>query len=263
MDNQNQINTIIGTKGAMSMRFNSRGQQIPVTFINAAPNQIFINKSGKIELTFGQKKKAKKPQNAYVKSFGFAPRKIKEIKNQQEIKTGDKITVTVFAPGDAVKVTGTSKGKGFAGGMKRWGFHGGPKTHGQSDRHRAPGSIGQTTTPGRVFKGKKMAGHMGNVTKTVRGLEIIEIDEAKNILVVKGAVPGAKNGLLIVEKIGKVKTYIEPPKEKEDEGEKQEKKVDAKEEPVKEENPPVEKSDKEKGESSSAKASKDKENANK
>ncbi len=224
-----QINTIIGTKGAMSMRFNSRGQQVPVTFINAAPNLIFVNKSGKTELTFGQKKKAKKPQNAYVKSFGFAPRKIKEIKSQQEMKTGDKITVAVFAPGDAVKVTGTSKGKGFAGGMKRWGFHGGPKTHGQSDRHRAPGSIGQTTTPGRVFKGKKMAGHMGNVTKTVRGLEVIEIDEAKNTLLVKGSVPGAKNGLLIVEKIGKVKTYVEPPKEKEDEEEKEEKKADQKE----------------------------------
>lgn len=222
---ENQINTIIGTKGAMSMRFNSRGQQIPVTFINAAPNLIYVAKSGKIELTFGQKKKAKNPQNAYVKSFGFAPRKIREIKGEQEIKTGDKITVAVFEPGDAVKVTGTSKGKGFAGGMKRWGFHGGPKTHGQSDRHRSPGSIGQTTTPGRVFKGKKMAGHMGNVTKSVRGLEVIEIDESKNILVVKGAVPGAKNSFLFIEKMGKVKTYVAPPPPQKEE-EEEEKKVE-------------------------------------
>lgn len=230
MDSQNQGNTIIGTKGAMSMRFNSRGQQIPVTFINAAPNLIYVNKSGKTELTFGQKKKAKKTENAYVKSFGFAPRKIREIKSQQEIKTGDKITVAVFEPGDAVKVTGTSKGKGFAGGMKRWGFHGGPKTHGQSDRHRSPGSIGQTTTPGRVFKGKKMAGHMGSVTKSVRGLEVIEIDESKNILVVKGAVPGAKNSFLFIEKMGKVKTYVAPPPPQKEDEEEEEKKAEVKEE---------------------------------
>lgn len=251
-----QTNTIIGTKGAMSMRFNSRGQQVPVTFIIAPPNQIFINKNGKTELTFGQRKKAKKTQNAYVKSFGFAPRKIKEIKKietQQEIKTGDKITVAVFALGDAVKVTGTSKGKGFSGGVRRWGFHGGPKTHGQSDRHRAPGSIGQGTTPGRVYKGKKMAGHMGNVTKTVRGLEVIEIDEIKNTLLVKGSVPGAKNGLLIIEKMGKVKTYVEPPKEKEDE---EGKNVDQKEDQEKEaekETQSTEKSDqKNKGETNAS-----------
>ncbi|MEX2028708.1 MAG: 50S ribosomal protein L3 [Candidatus Curtissbacteria bacterium] len=227
MEAQN-ITTIIGQKGVMSMRFNSRGQQIPVTAIIASPNVIFINKSGKQELTFGQRKKAKKPQNAYVKSLGFAPQKIKEIQTTQEIKTGDKISIAIFSPGDAVKVTGTSKGKGFAGGMKRWGFHGGPKTHGQSDRHRSPGSIGQTTTPGRVFRGKKMAGHMGNVTKTVRGLEVVEIDEQKNILIVKGSVPGATNSLLIIEKIGRIKKYIEPPKEKEDDEEKEEKKVDSK-----------------------------------
>lgn len=248
---ENQINTIIGTKGAMSMRFNSRGRQIPVTFINAAPNLIFVNKSGQSQLTFGQKKKAKKTENAYVKSFGFAPRKIKEIKNQQEIKTGDKITVAVFAPGDAVKVTGTSKGKGFAGGMKRWGFHGGPKTHGQSDRHRSPGSIGQTTTPGRVFKGKKMAGHMGSETKSVRGLEVIEIDESKNILVVKGAVPGAKNGFLLIEKMGKVKTYVAPPPpQKEDEEE--EKKAEVEEE-KQEESSSAEATDDKKGDENASK----------
>lgn len=232
MDSQS-INTIIGTKGAMAMRFNSRGQAIPVTSIQASTNQIFVTKSGQAQLTFGQKKKSKKTENAYTKTFGFSPRKIHQIKTQngQEIKTGDKITVAIFVPGDAVKVTGTSKGKGFTGGMKRWGFHGGPKTHGQSDRHRAPGSIGQTTTPGRVFKGKKMAGHHGDLTKTVRGLEVIEIDETKNTLLVKGSVPGAKNGLLIIEKMGKVKTYVEPSApQKEEEEEEEEKKVEAKEE---------------------------------
>lgn len=202
------------------MRFNSRGRQVPVTFITASPNQIFVTKEGKVQLAFGQRKKVRKTDNAYVKTLGFSPKKIKELKNLQtesQAKTGDKVSVSIFALGDAVKVTGSTKGKGFTGVVKRWGFAGGPKTHGQSDRHRAPGSIGQGTTPGRVYKGKKMAGHLGNTTETVRGLEVVEVDEAKNILVVKGPVPGAKNGLLIVEKIGKVKSYVEPPAEKKDE----------------------------------------------
>ena len=211
------------------MRFNSRGQAVPVTLITAVPNQIFITKNGSAQLTFGQKKKAKKTENAYTKTLGFSPRFIKQISGSQEdLKTGDRITVALFQSGDAVKVTGTSKGKGFAGGVKRWGFHGGPKTHGQSDRHRAPGSIGQGTTPGRVYKGKKMAGHLGNSTETVRGLEVIEVDESKNLLIVKGAVPGAKNGLLIIEKIGKIKGYVEPPKEKEKEEDEEEKKTEGK-----------------------------------
>ncbi len=218
MENQNQIGQVMGTKSAMSMRFDSRGRRIPVTSVLVESNQIFVAKNGKAQLVYGKKRKSKKTENAYVKAFGFAPRAIKEFKNQTvEVKTGDKVTVSLFEAGDAVKVTGTSKGKGFAGGIKRWGFHGGPKTHGQSDRHRAPGSIGQGTTPGRVYKGKKMAGHLGNVTKTVRGLEVIEVDSAQNILIIKGSVPGAKNGLLVIEKIGKVKTYVAPPPPQNDE----------------------------------------------
>lgn len=126
---------------------------------------------------------------------------------------------SIFAPGDEVKVTGTTKGKGFTGVVKRWGFAGGPATHGQSDRHRAPGSIGQTTTPGRVYKGKRMAGHAGNVKKTIRGLEVVETDPAQNILVIAGSVPGARNGPVTVEKTGKAKTYT-PPEEKPKEEEK-------------------------------------------
>lgn len=124
---------------------------------------------------------------------------------------------SIFTPGDEVKVTGWTKGKGFTGVVKRWGFAGGPKTHGQSDRHRAPGSIGQTTTPGRVYRGKRMAGHMGNVRHTVTGLEVIETNPAKNLLVVKGSVPGAANGYLTIEKTGQVKTYTPPPEEKPEE----------------------------------------------
>jgi large subunit ribosomal protein L3 len=128
-----------------------------------------------------------------------------EIDDIKEVKTGQKIDVDMFKAGDFVNVSGVSKGKGFAGGVKRYHFKGGPKTHGQSDRHRAPGAIGSTTTPGRVFKGLRMAGRMGNQKVTVRGLEIVEVDLERHIMLVKGAVPGAKNGLLLINKASKGK----------------------------------------------------------
>lgn len=111
-------------------------------------------------------------------------------------------------PGDLVKITGISKGKGFAGVVKRWGFKGGPKTHGQSDRQRSPGSIGQTTTPGRVFKGKKMAGRMGGVKTTLKGLMVMEADDKEKLLMVKGLVPGSKNGKLIIQKYAESKKFV-------------------------------------------------------
>jgi large subunit ribosomal protein L3 len=114
------------------------------------------------------------------------------------VKVGDKLDVSLFKPGDKITVTGISKGRGFAGGVKRYHFHGGPKTHGQSDRNRAPGSIGSTTTPGRVYKGTRMAGHMGDDRVTVRNMEVLKADVEKNLLLVKGPVPGAKNGLLLI-----------------------------------------------------------------
>ncbi|MGA1200017.1 MAG: 50S ribosomal protein L3, partial [Candidatus Latescibacterota bacterium] len=113
---------------------------------------------------------------------------------------GDKLDVSMFAVGDIVDVTGQSKGRGFQGGVKRHGFSGGPKTHGQSDRHRAPGSIGQSSDPSRVFKGTRMAGHMGDRQVTVKGLKIIQIDTERNLLVVKGAVPGARGVTVIIKK---------------------------------------------------------------
>lgn len=106
----------------------------------------------------------------------------------------------MFKAGDLVQIEGISKGKGFAGGVKRYHFRGGPKTHGQSDRHRAPGSVGSTTTPGRVFKGLRMAGHMGARKVTACNLEVVDVDQAKNIVLLKGAVPGAKGGILLIEK---------------------------------------------------------------
>jgi len=117
------------------------------------------------------------------------------------VNRGDKVDVGFLKQGDLINVTGFSKGRGFAGVVKRHHFAGGPKTHGQTDRHRAPGSIGATTFPGRVFKGKRMAGHMGNRKVTARNLEVIQADPESNLLLVKGAVPGATGGLLIIEKV--------------------------------------------------------------
>lgn len=200
----------------MLTRFEKTGAAISVTQINAAPNNAIKKGDQIVQLGFGRKKRAKKTENAYVSALGFVPRFIKEVKAQsvESINNGDQITASIFEKQDLVKVTGTSKGRGFAGGVKRWGFHGGPKTHGQSDRHRAPGSIGQTTTPGRVFKGKHMAGHFGATQETIRNLEVFDIDLENNILEVKGSVPGPKGGLLIIEKTGKAKAYIAPPEEK-------------------------------------------------
>lgn len=211
---QKMITTLLGLKSEMQSKFNELGQIVPVTTIVAEPNIILKVGENKAQIGFGKTKRVKKPQNEYVKAAGFMPRYIKEVtfavsqSENTKYNPGDKLDVSIFEPGDIVKVTGITKGRGFAGGIKRWGFHGGPKTHGQSDRHRAPGSIGQTTTPGRVFKGKKMAGHYGAEQITVIGLEVVDVNAKENRLFVKGSVPGSKNGLLILQKTGKVKKFV-------------------------------------------------------
>lgn len=223
------INTILGTKGNMLTRFEKTGAAVSITQINASPNSTFKKGDQIVQLGFGRKKKAKKTENAYISALGFVPRFLKEVKAQspESVKSGDLVSVSIFEKQDLVKVTGTSRGRGFAGGVKRWGFHGGPKTHGQSDRHRAPGSIGQTTTPGRVFKGKHMAGHFGATQETIRNLEVFDIDLENNLLEVKGSVPGPKGGLLVIAKTGKAKAYIAPPEEKpKEEDEEESKKAD-------------------------------------
>lgn len=199
------LNSILGTKLGQSQMFDQIGKRIPVTAVQAGPCWITSIGSGRLQLGFGTTKHLTKPQEGQFKKAGLdkKPRFLREIASSdltnlsvgQEIKASD-----VFSPGDAVRVTGTSKGKGFAGVVKRHGFHGGPRTHGQSDKERSPGSIGQTTTPGRVYKGKRMAGHMGVETVTVRGLKVVAVDSEKNILTIKGLVPGARNGLLIISK---------------------------------------------------------------
>ncbi len=224
----------------MTTRFTPEGFKVPVTKVVAEPNVVLLKKEQSTVIGLGKRKKVKKTENAYVKTVGYTPRYIKQVKQKntpisqdnsqpEENKTtlGQKITVEIFEAGDEVRVTGTTKGRGFAGVVKRWGFHGGPKTHGQSDRHRAPGSIGAGTTPGRVYKGKRMAGHMGAAQLTVTGLEVIDIDKEKNILFIKGSVPGARNGLLIIEKTGKVKGYTPPPPPNEEKQAEKEEKAEA------------------------------------
>lgn len=215
----------------MTSTYDARGRRVGATVVEIQPNVVtqIKEKNGldgysAVQLGLGTKKSVKKPQIGHVKKAGVEQkiRWFREVRTDEggklsEGSLGKEINVKeVFSVGDAVKVTGTSKGKGFQGGVRRHGFHGGPKTHGQSDRHRAPGSIGAGTTPGRVLKGKKMAGHMGVETVTTRGLEVISIDKANNLMVIKGAVPGHVGGLVRIEKLGRIKGYIPPPEEKED-----------------------------------------------
>ena len=215
----------------MTSTYDSRGRRVGATVVEIQPNLVtqVKSKDGKdgydgIQLGLGTKKSVRKPQLGHVKKTGIEQpiRWFREIKGNQgdgeDLKPGQAINLDqVFSIGDAVKVTGTSKGKGFQGGVRRHGFHGGPKTHGQSDRHRAPGAIGSGTTPGRVYKGKKMAGHMGNIQSSVKNLEVVSIDKDKSLLIVKGAVPGASGGLLVVTKLGRVRGYTPPPEEKPEE----------------------------------------------
>jgi large subunit ribosomal protein L3 len=154
-----------------------------------------------VQLGYGHKKRINEPEKGHFKNLGNF-RHLREFKADtlDGITVGQRFGAELFQPGDRVDVQGVTKGRGFAGVVKRHGFHGGPKTHGQSDRHRAPGSIGSGTTPGRVLKGLKMAGHMGDRNLTVRNLEVVESNPDRGILILKGAVPGSRNGLIRIRK---------------------------------------------------------------
>jgi large subunit ribosomal protein L3 len=204
------VQGIIGRKLGMGQIFTDKGKAEGVTAIEAGPcvvTQVKTTaKEGYIaaQLGFGEAKRLSSPQRGHLKGLGqFKYLREFRVADSEGIKVGDKVDVSLFKPGDLVDITGVSKGKGFAGVVKRHHFAGGPKTHGQSDRHRAPGSIGATTSPGRVLKGMRMAGHMGNSRVTARHLEVYEADPARNLLLVKGAAPGAKNGLLVIKKSGR------------------------------------------------------------
>ncbi|RLD17262.1 MAG: 50S ribosomal protein L3 [Caldiserica bacterium] len=208
-----KIGGILGIKLGMTRIFDEEGNVVPVTAVLAGPCRVIQIKTkendgySSVQLGIGEKKKANKPLSGHLKKWGVekVPRYIREIKVDEDLKKeeiGDEIRVEdVFEKGENVKVSGISKGKGFQGGVKRWGFAGGPKTHGQSDRWRAPGSIGASSFPSRVWKGQKMAGRMGNERVTVRNLKIVDIIKEDNVMLLKGAVPGPKGGLLIIERV--------------------------------------------------------------
>ncbi|MDO8451831.1 MAG: 50S ribosomal protein L3 [bacterium] len=203
------IQGLLGIKRGQSQYFTPEGKRIPVTSIQAGPCFItrvsMISGSQYIEIAFGSRRHISKALAGHVKKAGIdeKPRFLRQIRQEEagDFTPGKTILVSdVFTPGDTVRVIGTSKGKGFAGVVKRHGFAGGPRTHGQSDRERAPGSVGSGTTPGRVYRGKRMAGHMGTDRVTQRGLKVIAVDPGTHTLLIKGLVPGAKNGLLLIQK---------------------------------------------------------------
>jgi large subunit ribosomal protein L3 len=200
---------IVGRKSGMTRIFTDSGVSIPVTVIEVEPNRITQVKSvetdgyNAVQITVGSRRASRviKPAKGHFeKAQSEAGRGIWELRNdaQESFSVGGQITVEVFEPGQKVDVTGVSKGKGFQGVIKRWNFAAQDATHGNSLSHRAPGSIGQNQSPGRVFKGKKMAGHMGDERVTVQNLEVVKIDAQRNLLLVRGAIPGAPGGNVIV-----------------------------------------------------------------
>ena len=197
----------LGKKIGMTQIFREDGRVVPVTVIEAGPCVVTQVKTLEsdgyeaVQLGFGDVKRRNKPQAGHLKNSKLS-RYLREVSTDDtsEYEVGQTIGVDIFEAGEKIDVIGKSKGRGFAGVMKRWNFGGGPRTHGQSDRARAPGSIGGGTTPGKVYKGLKMAGHMGNRRITVKGLEIVEIDFERNLLLVKGGIPGATNSLVQIRR---------------------------------------------------------------
>ena len=200
------IQGLIGKKIGMTQRFEVGGEMV-VTAIEVGPCFVTQIKTeakdgyNAVQLGFEESKRLNSAEKGHLKNIGLL-RHLREVAvdDVAAVQVGQKFDVDIFKAGDIIDVIGTSKGKGFAGGVKRYHFAGGPKTHGQSDRHRAPGSIGSTTTPGRVWKGQRMAGHMGHDRVTARNLKVIEVDLPRHVLWVHGAVPGPRKGLLIIRK---------------------------------------------------------------
>lgn len=197
------IRGFLGRKIGMTQIFREDGRVVPVTVIEAGPCIVTQIKTkdtdgyDAVQLGFGEVKRLNKARAGHLKPSRFC-RYLREVQadDVSEFQVGQTIRVGIFEPGEELDIIGKSKGRGFAGVVKRHGFAGGPRTHGQSDRTRAPGSIGGGTRPGRIFKGMKMAGHMGNRRITTKGLEIVSVDPDRNLILLKGGVPGAPNGLL-------------------------------------------------------------------
>jgi len=203
---------LLGKKVGMTQVYNDKGEIIPVAVLEVGPCFVTQIKSPEkdgysaIQMGFGETRRLNKPERGHLKQ-------VPSLKYLREVRTGNianyqvgqKLNVTLFSVGDLVDVSGVSKGKGLAGVVKRYHFKGGPKTHGQSDRLRRRGASGATTTPGRVLKGLRMAGQLGNKNATVLNIEVIQVDQERNLLAVKGTVPGAKGGLLFIRKARKEK----------------------------------------------------------
>lgn len=200
---------LVGRKRGMTRIFTEDGVSTPVTVIEVEPNRVSQLKTietdgyNAVQVTVGERKASRvsKPQAGhFAKAQSSAGTKVMEftVDSAADLELGSEIKVNIFEAGQAIDVSGITKGKGFAGVVKRYGFRGGDATHGNSLSHRAPGSIGQCQTPGRVFKGKKMAGHMGDVKRTLQNLSVVRVDEERNLLLVKGSVPGATGSNVVV-----------------------------------------------------------------
>ena len=198
---------IIGRKLGMTQVFRDNGRMEAVTAIKAGPCSVIQVKTAakegydSIQLGFGETKRLNSAEKGHLKELG-SYKYLREFRVDTlgDVKIGDKVDVSIFNQGDRIDVIGISKGKGFAGVVKRHHFRGGPKTHGQTDRERHPGAIGSTTTPGRVKKGLRMAGHMGTDRVTARKLEVMKIDPESNLLLIRGSVPGSRNGIVLLKK---------------------------------------------------------------
>lgn len=204
------VNGLLGKKLGMTQIYSDDGSVIPVTVIEVGPCYVMQVKTEEtdgysaIQLGFIDKKKkrATNPEIGHAKKAKIDPKRfIKEVRSDSipEVKLGQELTVDIFKEISTVDVTGTTKGKGFAGVIKRWGFSGGPGAHG-STCHRRPGSIGPGTNPGRVIKGRKMPGRMGGIRKSIRNLDVAKIDKSKNIMMIKGSIPGANGSCVVVKK---------------------------------------------------------------
>jgi large subunit ribosomal protein L3 len=206
------IQGLLGRKLGMTRLFDDTGAVTASTLVEAGPCFITQLKTPErdgylaVQLGFGDKRRPNKPRRGHLKAAGLPDRHglahLREVPvdDLDGLELGGRVDATLFAPGELVDVVGTSKGRGFAGVVKRHHFRGGPKTHGQSDRWRHPGSVGSGTTPGRTFKNMRMAGHLGDERVTVKNLRVLSVDSDRNILVLRGAIPGPKGGLVMIRK---------------------------------------------------------------
>jgi large subunit ribosomal protein L3 len=201
------IRGLLGRKLGMTRAFDDTGTMVALTLVQAGPCWVTQLRTPErdgytaAQIGYEETKRLTRPEQGHLKNLPKL-RHLREVPvdTLDDVTVGAKFDVGLLRPGDRVDVIGTSKGRGFAGVVKRHGFRGGPKTHGQSDRHRAPGSVGSGTTPGRVFKGMRMAGHMGDERVTVKNLRVVQVDPERHLVALEGAVPGGRNGLLLLRK---------------------------------------------------------------